>query len=292
MSDGLENPFLPQIPPDWQEAGAYFGTDCQNQLATVPVWRLIPLLQARGQLHMALDLWLLQQHIAAGHPPTLRFYTWSPCAISLGYHQRRWPQFWQHLTWQGSPIDLVRRPTGGRAVLHQGDLTYAIIASDLSGNRLQVYQMLCSFLVQGWQQLGVNLTYGAAGRSYRHNPDCFGTATGADLVMADGTKFVGSAQLWRGKSVLQHGSMRLAPDAALFKQVFGETALRVPQLPADLQQQDWIRVAIPALVAAARDYLGIHFVLQPLSEAEWESVLQFSRGNNVFCHPGREGPLN
>ena len=56
------------------------------------VWRLIPLLSASGSVQMAIDQWLLEQHLAGKHPPTLRFYTWQPTAISLGYHQRRWPE--------------------------------------------------------------------------------------------------------------------------------------------------------------------------------------------------------
>src|SRR5690348_857544 len=143
-------------------------------------FRLIPLMEAPGRVQMAIDEWLLEQHRLGLHPPALRFYTWSPIAISLGYHQRRWPDFWQNLTWQGTKIDLVRRPTGGRAVLHQGDLTYAVVTSGLTGDRLKVYQKLCEFLIQGWRSLGVNLHYGSAGRGYIHNPNCFGTATGAD----------------------------------------------------------------------------------------------------------------
>jgi lipoate-protein ligase A len=86
------------------------------------VWRLIPLVSASGSVQMAIDQWLLEQHLAGQIPPTLRFYTWQPAAISLGYHQRRWPEFWQELSWRGIPVELVRRPSGGRAVLHQGEL--------------------------------------------------------------------------------------------------------------------------------------------------------------------------
>jgi lipoate-protein ligase A len=85
------------------------------------IWRLIPLLEATGTVQMAIDSWLLEQHQCGKHPPTLRFYTWSPAAISLGYHQRQYPQSWQNLTGGGKKLDLVLRPSGGRAVLHQGD---------------------------------------------------------------------------------------------------------------------------------------------------------------------------
>lgn len=178
---------------------------------------------------MAIDQWLLEEHRQGKHPPTLRFYTWLPVAISLGYHQRRYPEFWQTLTWQGKAVDLVRRPSGGRAVLHQGDLTYAVVTSGLSGNRIQDYQTICEFLIRGWRSLGVELGFGNAGRgyihSYVHNPNCFGTATVADLVLADGTKLIGSAQLRRDQAILQHGSMRLTPDRGLFEQVFLKSPL-------------------------------------------------------------------
>ena len=170
---------------------------------------------------MEIDRWLLEQHSLGLQPSTIRFYTWQPAAISLGYHQKQWPDHWQSLTWQDKPLDLVRRSTGGRAVLHQGDLTYALITSGLSAQRREAYRVLCQFLLEGWRSLGFPLFYGNAGQGYIHNPNCFGTATAADLVLADGSKFIGSAQLWRGRSVLQHGSMQLCVDPLLFEQVFG-----------------------------------------------------------------------
>lgn len=221
---------------------------------------------------MAIDLWLLEQHCQGLHPSALRFYTWTPPAISLGYHQRHWSESWRHLCWRGIPLQLVRRPTGGRAVLHQGDLTYAVVTSGLKGNRTKAYQTLCEFLVQGWRSLGLELRYGHAGRGYIHNPNCFGTATGADLVLSTGAKFIGSAQLRRGSAILQHGSMRLEQDADLFRQVFG-TELDAIDLPAKLQQENLISTVVEALTAAARDYFGVHLITQPLSEAEWQAVL-------------------
>jgi len=237
--------------------------------AIAPTWRLIPPLQASGNLQMALDAWLFDQHQQGLHPPTLRFYTWHPIAISLGYHQRHYPDHWQHLTWDGNPIDLVRRPTGGRAVLHQGDLTYAVITSGLPGDRVQVYQQLCEFLIQGWRSLGIELHYGEAGRGYIQQPNCFGTATAADLVLADGTKFIGSAQFRKGAAVLQHGSIQLAPDATLFEQVFGvkRSAFTLPPL-THLS----LDAMIQALTTAATACFGVSLQVQPLSQAEWDAA--------------------
>jgi lipoate-protein ligase A len=230
------------------------------------VWRLIPLLEASGTVQMAIDKWLLEQHHSGKQPSTLRFYTWSPPAISLGYHQRQYPQAWQNLTWQGKNLDLVRRPTGGRAVLHQGDLTYAVITSGLAGKRLEAYAKICEFLIQGWRSLGVELSYGTAGRGYIHNPNCFGTATGADLVLPNGAKFIGSAQMRRGGVILQHGSMRLQPDGELFAKVFGGESLSDVQFLLSLEE------IMTALIAAAKDCFAMELEVQPLSEFEWEEI--------------------
>ena len=233
------------------------------------VWRLIPLLEAAGNVQMAIDSWLLAQHQSGKHPPTLRFYTWSPAAISLGYHQRQYPQFWENLIWQGEKLDVVRRPSGGRAVLHQGDLTYTVVTSGLNGDRLQAYQKICEFLIQGWRSLGVELHYGTAGRGYIHNPNCFGTATGADLVLPDGAKFIGSAQLRRAGAILQHGSIRLHQDAELFTQIFGAESWTQVQLPECLS----VEIIITALMAAASYCFEMELVVQPLSQSEWEEIL-------------------
>ena len=235
------------------------------------VWRLIPILAAAGDIQMAIDRWLLAQHESGKHPPTLRFYTWSPPAISLGYHQRQYPEFWQNLTWKGEKLDLVRRPTGGRAVLHQGDLTYSVVTSGLRGNRLDVYGQICEFLIQGWRSLNVELYYGQAGRNYIHNPNCFGTATGADLVLADGSKLIGSAQLRKGNAVLQHGSMRLNPDPDLFAKVFNQEFSHPIQFSATINQE----TIINALITAACDYFNIKIELKPLSVDEWNMILAY-----------------
>ncbi len=193
-------------------------------------WRLIPHYEGTGAEQMAIDSWLLDQHVKGLQPSCLRFYTWRSPTISLGYHQRQFPDHWNHLVWNGQPVDLVRRPTGGRAVLHQGDLTYALITSGLKGSRREIYHQLCQFLIEGWQTLGVPLFFGEAGRGYIHNPNCFSTATAADLVMEDGYKLIGSAQVYRNGCVLQHGSIRLQPNSELFEKVFEEKSAQQTRL--------------------------------------------------------------
>ena len=230
-------------------------------------WRLVPLYEGTGAEQMAIDSWLLDQHVKGLQPSCLRFYTWRSPTISLGYHQQQFPAHWNSLHWQGQPVNLVRRPTGGRAVLHQGDLTYALITSGLKGSRREVYRQLCQFLIEGWQALGVKLSFGEAGRGYIHNPNCFGSATAADLVMKNGYKLIGSAQVYRDGCVLQHGSMRLQPNSELFEEVFGEKIER-PNLPRSLQAKDSMTRISAVLTQAVVRNFDVCMAEQLLTPAE------------------------
>jgi lipoate---protein ligase len=235
-------------------------------------WRLIPAIETTGKIQMAIDRWLLEQHMLAKIPPTLRFYTWLNPTISLGYHQRNYPEHWQNLIWQDRSIDLIKRPTGGRGVLHQGDLTYALIGSGFVGKRAEIYQQICQFIIDGWRSLGIDLSYGTAGRGYIHSPNCFGTATSADLICEDGYKLIGSAQLIKDGAILQHGSMRLNPDRELFDLVFGEQINLPPQAIYQLE----ISTIIDTLIDAAQTHFNVNFEIQPLSDREWSEILEIS----------------
>ncbi|WP_035987355.1 lipoyl protein ligase domain-containing protein [Leptolyngbya sp. KIOST-1] len=265
-------------------------------MSTTP-WRLIPPLAAPGAMQMAIDTWLLDQHQHHGHPPTLRFYTWHPAAISLGVSQRRqMPAHWQNLVWQGQPMDLVPRPTGGRGVLHQGDLTYAVVTSQGAGqwpshlyqNRHQLYQTLCQFLIQGWESLGVPLSFGQPGRDYGRSSNCFALATSADLIDAQGHKVIGSAQRRRGAYLLQHGSIALYPDPTLWQQVFQTQAPPPSQVQIAMRHLA-IDQVVAALTQAASDCFGAQFVAQPLSPPEWAAIGAIAQKNGPECQ--RTGPF-
>jgi lipoate-protein ligase A len=253
-------------------------------------WRSIPPIAADGLTQMAIDDWMIDR-VRQGHPPILRFYTWSEPTLSLGFHQKRIPAHWladpSRLTADDrdrprfpanpSPIPLVRRPSGGRAVLHgspgqnpadrhlPGELTYAIAMPTQGKRRSVIYCDLCRFLIQGWASLGVALHSGGD-RDYAHRSSCFGTATAADLVTDDGTKLIGSAQLYRGETVLQHGSMQLDPDRDRFAQIFGEPC-RVPVLPAVT-----LEAIITALTDAVRSSFGVELATRNLDADEWRDI--------------------
>ncbi len=263
-------------------------------------WRLIPLLEAPGAVQMAIDAWLLDQHQHHGHPPTLRFYTWNPAAISLGVSQRRQiPEHWRNLSWQGQRVDLVQRPTGGRGVLHQGDLTYAVMTSNVDGespsvqaptqnaypyqNRHQAYRFLCQFLIEGWANLGVSLDFGQPSRDYRRSPNCFALATSADLVDSQGHKAIGSAQLRRGAYLLQPGSIRLAPDPELWQQVFQTSGPPPNQAQTAMQNGLALSQVIASLTQAATNCFEAQLIAQPLTDQEWGEIYALAQKNGPEC---------
>lgn len=173
-------------------------------------WRLVDDVDrarsAAGQ--MAADLALLDD-VARGADPALRLYTWSTAALTLGRHQPLEDVDGDACARLG--VDVVKRPTGGRALLHGADVTYAVAMARPAGRDgtvLALYERLAAALVDALARLGVDATVGhGEGPS---GPACFAAAQGADLRVA-GRKVCGSAQLQRDGAVLQHGSLRCAP---------------------------------------------------------------------------------
>ena len=155
---------------------------------------------------MAADLACLDD-VAAGAAPVLRLYRWSPPALSLGRFQ---PETDVDVdACRGLGVEVVRRPTGGRALLHGGDLTYAVAMPrppGAAGHVDALYRMLAAGLVAGLAELGVAAAIG--GDRGPAGPVCFAAAQGADLRVGD-RKLCGSAQVQRGAVVLQHGSVLL-----------------------------------------------------------------------------------
>ncbi|HBE34821.1 MAG TPA: hypothetical protein DD990_26865, partial [Cyanobacteria bacterium UBA11368] len=97
-------------------------------------------------------------------------------------------------------------------------------------------------------------------------------ATGADLVLANNAKLIGSAQLYRGNTVLQHGSMRLYPNLDLFERVFGEAEISKIDLPLPKRQDRLIPTVIDALTATASRCFDVQLKVQPLSADEWQAI--------------------
>jgi lipoate-protein ligase A len=180
-------------------------------------WRLLRHHAATGAENMAVDEAIAQAVGAGQAPPTLRFYAWAPPCLSLGRNQ------------PASQIDagrcaalgyhIVRRPTGGRAILHTDELTYSLIAAPdhplMAGMVMESYLRISHGLVAGLRRLGIPAE--EAPGANRAGPDvsaaCF-EAPSAYEIVAGGRKVLGSAQYRRAHSVLQHGSLPLTGDLA------------------------------------------------------------------------------
>lgn len=207
-------------------------------------WRLITYGEFEPAFNMAADEAILEAHLAGEVPPTLRLYGWDPAAISIGYSQKISDQEIRSIKSHG--LDVVRRTTGGRAVLHLGDLTYSFVASStavgstaaanledqlvsgagslLSTSVVAAYKEICQGLIYALEQFGITLTLGSSKSDYRANYDCFRATTNADLQY-EGKKMIGSAQLRRKTAVLQHGSILLNQEQNKISEVFGADSL-------------------------------------------------------------------
>src|SRR5262245_44151503 len=220
-----------------------------------------------GAANMALDEALLQARLARPGPPTLRFFAWAPPAISLGFGQRLDGRV--DLTASAAMgIGLVRRPTGGSAILHEGpdlEVTYSVVAGigDFSGadELLATYRWIGAALERGLRRLG------APARMVPVQPSdpgampafCF-ARTGSYELEVDGRKLVGSAQRRQGDAFLQHGSIMLGAAPDRLRRVFPGDAdpLRgMTTLEAVLGRRPSFEETAAALAEGFRDAHGI-----------------------------------
>jgi lipoate-protein ligase A len=197
------------------------------------VWRLLPYQELSGPDNMALDHAMADT--ASPREALLRFYGWSSPTISLGRNQPAAGRYDLDRV-RGLGIQFVRRPTGGRAVLHDHEVTYSVVfpARELGGLR-RAYRLINEALVAGLALLGVQAGL-AASTLARRRPSlraCFdGSAEGE--VVVGGRKLLGSAQARIGGTVLQHGSLLLSGDQALLAQATGVPLEHAPVTLSEL----------------------------------------------------------
>jgi lipoate-protein ligase A len=212
-----------------------------------------------GTGQMAADLTLLDATTADG-TPRVRLYRWRPPALSLGRFQPDTDVDVDACSRLG--VEVVRRPTGGRAVLHGGDLTYAV-ALPARGSVDATYGYLAGALCAGLARLGV--TAGVARHDGPGGAVCMATQQGADLRVGD-RKVCGSAQVQRGAGVLQHGSIPLQrlefDETDLVEGEHDRDALRAATVTlAELGAASEPRVVADAVIEGFRTALDVHFTL-------------------------------
>ncbi len=179
-------------------------------------WRLILSPPTTGVVNMAIDEAILEGVAGDSSPPTMRLYAWDPACLSLGYAQpyRDVDQArMQQLGW-----DLVRRSSGGRAILHTEELTYALIAPienpHFPGGVLESYRYLSQGLAAALTSLGLDpetKIQDSDDDDSPLSPICFQIPSAYEITI-EGKKLIGSAQVRRRGAVLQHGSLPLRGD--------------------------------------------------------------------------------
>jgi lipoate-protein ligase A len=191
-------------------------------------WRLIESEPNLGVYNMSVDEELLARAQAGEQVPVLRFYTWDPAAVSIGRFQKI-EEAVNADACKRRGIDIVRRITGGRAVLHDRELTYSIIARTddpfFPTTVLGAYKRIAAGLLQGLKNLGISAEM--VSRSGRHatlvkknskDPACFSSPSWYEIVV-NNRKIIGSAQRRLSGAFLQHGSILMDFDTALEAEV-------------------------------------------------------------------------
>lgn len=246
-------------------------------------WRLVNSGFQDGPSNMACDEAILEAVALGQGPPTLRFYSWEPACISLGYRQS-WrlidESYCQDVGW-----DIVRRPTGGRAILHVDELTYSVCAPvdepRVQGRVLESYQRLSEALLSGLQAMGLEPVKANPdpARGEVDGPACFDGPSNYEITV-QGRKLVGSAQVRKKGIILQHGTLPLYGDVSRICQALSfEREDQRLALIRDLRRQAitleealgrWISYdeAVSSMQAGFEDALNLDFTISELSESE------------------------
>jgi lipoyl(octanoyl) transferase len=237
-------------------------------------WRLIDTPPAPGAWNMAVDE-ALAASVAAGASPVLRFYRWQPACLSLGRNQPAAGRYDPDALAAAS-IDVVRRPTGGRAVLHRRELTYSLAAPvALFGSPRRAYGEVNRALVAGLRRLGADAAVQPATGVRAPLPSlapCFAEPVEGEVV-AGGRKLVGSAQRLLGTVLLQHGSLPLHDDQSAVAALLLEPAPGAAETPPAAlvevlgREPEWGELTA-ALAAGWETGLGAALSPGPLTAAE------------------------
>ena len=180
-------------------------------------WRILPFERAAAAKNMAIDEAVFRKNICGESPPTLRFYGWRSPALSIGYFQDYRKEVDDEAC-RKFGVEVVRRPTGGKAVLHERELTYAVVAGADTGlfppDILKTYLVIGRCLAEGLAGVGIRAEMKEDGQ---RPPDgalpsaCFSFPSRYELLV-EGRKICGSAQMRSQGAFLQHGSLLTAFD--------------------------------------------------------------------------------
>jgi lipoate-protein ligase A len=200
------------------------------------VFRLILEQPADGQWNMAVDEALLESVGAGEGQPSVRLYGFSPPTLSFGRFQRIRDRLLREAV-QAEGVTLVRRPTGGQAVLHDGELTYSVVLGREHlepFRKREIYRFIAELLLEGLKRLGVRGHSTRTRTGDPHNPDCFRSTGEYEIASAAAKKLIGSAQVVTRGASLQHGAIPLDVSYSRIGRYLALAAGERPDKPASL----------------------------------------------------------
>lgn len=186
--------------------------------------KIIPYETRTGKENMQIDSDLLDFAIKNElKEPIFRLYGWEPACVSLGRNQK--DDFLDYELLKSKNIDVVRRLTGGRALLHDNEITYSFICPESflqNGSHIvSSYKEISQILIDKFKKLGIDLDFGASKPTKTGFDYCMLISTGADLCYKE-KKLIGSAQCRSHGYILQHGSILYDYDKKLLEEIFKE----------------------------------------------------------------------
>ncbi len=268
-------------------------------IQTTSTWRLIQTPPAPGPWNMAVDEAILEAVGRRDAPPTLRLYAWDPPCLSLGYAQPFGDVDMARLS--NRSWDVVRRITGGRAILHTDELTYSVIGSHdeprLSGGVIESYRRLSQALLEALRLLGLpaeGLPKPAGDNSAdAQEPVCFEVPSHYEITV-DGKKLLGSAQARKKASVVQHGTLPLTGDLSRITHCLGfptdeeraKAAKRLLARATTVETALGLRVTWEQAAAAFREALSktLNLALEPANLTEEELSRAEKLSEEKYAH--------
>jgi lipoate-protein ligase A len=267
------------------------ATRAEDRVRPRVSWRTLVSGPADGALNMAVDEAILLALAEGMVAPTLRFYAWRPPCLSVGYAQKA-AEIIDMQACHNMGYDVVRRPTGGRAVLHVRELAYSVALSQddphIAGGVASSYRRLSEGLVTGLRHLGLAVT---RDRGRRPVPRSTRTAACFDFpgyseITVGGRKLIGSAQVRRRGVVLQHGALPLEGTNADIVRVLrlpsgahrSRLAARLTRTSTTLVEAVGrvvpIEEVIESLAAGFAEALDLELVEGELTPWEWQKACE------------------
>ena len=227
-------------------------------------WRLLKRIEDEGARQMAIDEAMLKLRAQEKIPNTLRFFTWKPRAITIGYFQSLDKEVDTEKCLKEN-VDVIRRYTGGGAVFHDKEITYSIVVpeKEIKGDIIESYKKICAGITKGLEKIGITAEFKPI-----------------NDIIVNGKKISGNAQTRRDGVILQHGTLLLdldietmfsllkVPDEKIKDKMIKNVKERLTSVRKELGKEITLDEIQQKMTEGFEEALNAEFVVEELSEEE------------------------